>query len=130
VGRLSYIDGCRDTLLVAPVVRGDPCLNLLSLPGGLVQTDHQHPSERVGLVVAGGGVCVSGPGRRDELAHGSLFVLPPGLVHRFESDPDAGLLLMAWHPDSDSGPTDDDHPMLNRTLRPGSTERISQEAGR
>src|SRR5438045_4159782 len=27
-GRLRYIDGCTDSLLLAPVMRGDPCLNL------------------------------------------------------------------------------------------------------
>jgi hypothetical protein len=34
------------------------------------------------------------------------------------------LLVMAWHPDSDSGPSHDDHPMLNRTLRVESPERV------
>lgn len=120
-GRLRYIDGCRDTVLVAPVVKGDPCLSLLHLPPSLVQSDHHHPSERVGLVVAGRGTCVSGDGERAEMRPGMMFVLPAGVVHRFESDA-PGLLLMAWHPDSDFGPTDDDHPMLNRTLRPGSAD--------
>src|SRR5262245_47420717 len=32
VGRLRYIDGCTDSLLISPVIRGDPCLNLLHLP--------------------------------------------------------------------------------------------------
>ena len=27
------------------------------------------------------------------------------------------LDVIAWHPDSDFGPTDQDHPMINRTLR-------------
>jgi len=26
--------------------------------------------------------------------------------------------VIAWHPDSDFGPRDDDHPMINRTLIP------------
>lgn len=122
-GRLRYIDGCRDTLLVAPVVRGDPCLNLLQLPPCTAQTEHMHPSARVGLVVDGDGVCIA-EGRRHQLRRGTMFVLPSCVPHRFETGADAGLLLMAWHPDSDDGPTDDDHPMLNRTLRPGTARRV------
>lgn len=122
-GRLRYIDGCSDTVLVAPVVCGDPCLNLLHLPFGVVQTDHQHPSVRVGLVLHGSGRCVSDGGRIETLAPGAVFVLPPNEVHRFETPSDE-MLLLAWHPDSDSGPTDDDHPMLNRSLVPGGRERV------
>ena len=123
-GRLRYIDGCSDTVLVAPVVGGDPCLNLLHLPPATVQTDHHHPSARVGLVVAGSGCCVVDRTRRESLRPGSAFVLPASTCHRFETDPEDGLLVMAWHPDSTGGPTDDDHPMLNRTLRPGSSARV------
>lgn len=123
-GRLRYIDGCSDTVLVAPVVRGAPCLNLLRLPPATRQTDHEHPSVRVGLVVAGRGTCVLDGARREPLVPGTVFVLPSRCVHRFETTVGDDLLLMAWHPDSDTGPTDDDHPMLNRTLRPGSTIRV------
>jgi len=122
-GRLQYIDGCRDTVLVAPVVRGDPCVNLLQLPPCTLQSEHLHPSVRVGLVVDGQGVCVAA-GARHDLRRGSVFVLSPCAPHRFETGASGGLLLMAWHPDSDHGPTDDDHPMLNRTLRPGSGRRV------
>ncbi len=122
-GRLRYIDGARDTVLVAPVVRGAPCLNLLHLPASTVQTDHDHPSVRVGLVVSGSGTCILA-GRTEALRQGTVFVLPAGAVHRFETPADDGLRLMAWHPDSDTGPTDDDHPMLNRTLQPGTGLRV------
>jgi quercetin dioxygenase-like cupin family protein len=120
-GRLRYIDGCADSVLVAPIQRGDPCLNLLHLPPRTTQTDHVHPSVRVGLVVEGHGRCVladgsAGAGEVSALTPGTVFVLAPHTVHRFETDADDGLLLMAWHPDSDTGPTDDDHPMLNRTF--------------
>ena len=57
-GRLPYIDGCSDSLLVSPVLRGDPCLNHLHFPGGIKQTKHTHPSGRAGLVIGGKGVCV------------------------------------------------------------------------
>lgn len=122
MGRLRYIDGCSDTLLVAPTVRGDPCLNYLHLPAGVVQTDHDHPSLRVGIVVRGDGTCVVDD-VAEPLSAGTVFVLEAGTTHRFESG-SLPLEIVAWHPDSDFGPTDDDHPMLNRTLRPGSDERV------
>ncbi len=122
-GRLRYIDGCSDTVLVSPVVRGDPSLNLLHLPSGVTQSDHQHPSVRVGMVVAGSGRCVIDRADTHELVPGMVFVLPPRRTHRFETV-DAELLVIAWHPDSDVGPTDDDHPMLNATLRPDTAARF------
>ncbi len=123
-GRLRYIDGCSDTLLVAPIVRGDPCLNLLYVPAETAQTDHEHPSARIGLVVRGRGSCVLDDRRREGLGEGSVFVLPAHTMHRFETARDEALLVIAWHPDSETGPTDDDHPMLNRTLRPDTSARV------
>jgi Cupin domain len=122
-GRLRYIDGCSDTVLVAPVTRGDPCLNLLHLPSHVVQTDHEHPSLRVGLVLRGTGQCVIEGQEPCELSTGTVFTLPAGTIHRFETE-QTELLIVAWHPDSDFGPTDDDHPMLNRTLAAGTDRRI------
>ena len=122
-GRLRYIDGCSDTVLVAPLVRGDPCLNFLHIPPGVVQTDHQHPSLRAGLVLRGDGVCVADGDARMPLCAGTVFVLEAGTVHRFESG-SSPLDIVAWHPDSDFGPTDEDHPMLNRTLQPGTDRRL------
>ena len=122
-GRLKYIDGCSDTVLVPPSVRGDPCLNLLHLPPGVVQTDHDHPSLRVGVILEGAGRCVVADGSVEVLSPGVIFVLEAGSTHRFETGAQP-LRLVAWHPDSDHGPTDDDHPMLNRTLRPGTSQRV------
>jgi quercetin dioxygenase-like cupin family protein len=122
-GRLRYIDGCSDTVLVSPLVRGDPCLNMLHLPAGIVQTDHDHPSLRVGVILTGTGQCVIGDGHAEPLTPGVVFVLEAGATHRFETTSQP-LTLIAWHPDSDFGPTDDDHPMLNRTLQPGTSRRI------
>jgi quercetin dioxygenase-like cupin family protein len=127
-GRLRYIDGCTDTVLIAPVVCGDPCLNLLHLPTGTRQSAHQHPSVRVGLVLGGSGTCVLDDSRRVPMSLGTWFVLPAGTTHRFETGADDDLLVVAWHPDSDTGPTDDDHPMLNRTILPRSTPREGEDA--
>jgi len=116
-GRLRYIDGCTDTLLVPPVVRGDACLNHLVIPPGTDQTSHTHPSFRVGLIVAGRGACRT-PAGATPLEAGMLFVLPPDCVHSFHTR-ESSLTLVAFHPDSEHGPAHDDHPMLNRTLVEG-----------
>ena len=50
VGRLKYIDGCTDSLLIPPVKMGDPCLNHLHFPKNITQTGHTHPSHRIGIV--------------------------------------------------------------------------------
>jgi len=113
-GRLRYIDGCTDSLLVPPVLKGDPCLNLLHLPPGTRQTPHTHPSLRVGLVVRGGGRCLT-PGGEVALAPGLAFVIRAGALHSFHTD-DEPLVVLAYHPDSDFGPTHEDHPMINRTI--------------
>lgn len=116
-GRLRYLDGCTDSLLIPPVVRGEPCLNLLHLPPHTRQTPHTHPSLRVGLVVRGTGDCLLS-GRRVPLAAGQVFVIRAGGLHCFHTA-DSELLVVAFHPDSDFGPTDEDHPMLNRTIVSG-----------
>jgi hypothetical protein len=51
---------------------------------------------------------------RQALKPGVAFVIEPNLLHSFESGPD-GLNVIAYHPDSEGGPTDESHPMLNRT---------------
>ena len=70
-GRLRYIDGCTDTLLVCPPRLGEPCLNHLHIPPHTAQSEHTHPSERIGVILRGRGECrVSGPKR---FAHISPF---------------------------------------------------------
>lgn len=125
-GRLRYIDGCTDSLLVPPVRLGDPCLNGLWFPMGTQQTSHTHPSVRIGMVVRGRGRCVT---RWDEhqLRPGMMFVIHPEGEHRFETGQDAGLTVVAWHPDSDCGPTDQAHPMVNRTMVGGVSAALRPE---
>jgi hypothetical protein len=114
VGRLQYIDGCTDTLLISPVRLGDPCLNLLHIPLGTHQTAHTHPSVRCGVIWSGTGHCLTDDGRWP-LAPSVGFVISPETLHCFHTDQEA-LRVIAWHPDSDFGPTDQDHPMVNRTV--------------
>jgi len=116
-GRLKYIDGCTDSLLVPPVMMGDPCLNLLYFPPGIDQTPHTHPSIRVGLVIRGAGRCVT-PGETIPLLPGRPFLIPAEGLHSFHTD-DNSLTVIAYHPDSDFGPTHENHPMINRTIVDG-----------
>ena len=115
-GRLRYIDGCTDSLLVGPVVRGDPCLNHLHIPPKTRQTAHTHPSLRVGMIVRGLGSCVT-PDAEYPLEPGLVFVIEPNQLHSFVTEAHP-LDVVVYHPDSDTGPTHEDHPMVNRTIIP------------
>lgn len=132
-GRLAYIDGCTDSLLIPPVKMGDPCLNHLHFPAHIDQTAHTHPSHRIGVVVSGRGECIT-PFGNIPLEPGYLFVIkewdgiststgldgktyPVGehCFRTFEGEMD----VIAFHPDSDFGATDEFHPMVNRTIVDG-----------
>lgn len=126
MGRLRYIDGCSDTLLCAPPLQGDPCLNLLHFPPGIDQTDHTHPSARAGMVARGNGVCVLGE-RIVPLTAGIIFYIAKDCVHKFRTGQDT-LDVIAYHPDSDWGPTHEAHPMINRTWVDG--VKIDNASGR
>src|SRR5579883_2053998 len=81
-GRLKYIDGCTDSLLVPPVLMGDACLNFLYFPPGIRQTQHTHPSMRVGMVIRGRGECIT-PSQSIPLIAGGVFVIPADGIHSF-----------------------------------------------
>ncbi len=117
VGRLRYVSGCSDTLLVPPVRKGDPCLNHLHFPAQTEQVPHTHPSVRVNLVYKGEGVCMVPDDPRQEvsLVPGHAFIMPTGMLHSFDTRGHS-MDIITFHPDSDFGPTDDDHPMVNRTI--------------
>ncbi len=112
-GRLRYIDGCTDSLLISPPVYGDPCLNLLHIPQNTFQTQHTHPSLRAGIIISGVGKCITLEDTY-ELKPGLSFVIPPNMVHSFKTS-HSDLLVLAYHPDSDFGPSHENHPMINRT---------------
>jgi quercetin dioxygenase-like cupin family protein len=115
-GRLRYIDRCSDSLIVAPPRLGDPCLNLLHFPAGIHQTPHTHPSVRCGAIASGNGYCINGDNVKIELKAGMIWVIPRDVVHSFHTaDSGDELNVIAYHPDSDWGPEDENHPMLNRT---------------
>ena len=118
-GRVSYIDGCTDSVLVLPPRLGDACLNSLHFPKGILQTFHTHPSIRLGVVAAGSGKAWVKKHANAEpevlpLKQGDAFCLDTNRIHRFSTD-DKEMVIVAYHPDSDWGPTDTVHPMINRT---------------
>ena len=119
-GRLNYIDNCKDTILHQPIKKGMPCLNALFMPEGVYQTRHTHPSTRSGFIIIGGAMCDTPEGKFD-LESGNIFVLLKDAEHNFISNhgKDITMKLIAYHPDSDYGPTDEIHPMINRTIVDG-----------
>lgn len=124
-GKLRYIDGCTDTLLVPPVRCGDACLNHLHFPPNTTQTPHTHPSVRVNVVYRGSGVCVvpEDVKREVRLEKGYAFIMQTETLHSFNTKEES-MDVITFHPDSDTGMTDDDHPMLNRTVVDGVSARI------
>lgn len=125
-GRLKYIDGCTDSLLVPPVKMGDPCLNALYFPADIDQTEHTHPSIRVGIVLSGKGECIA-----DDtvypLVPETIFVIHEEGLHKFRTLGTDGMVVIAYHPDSDFGPVDEEHPMINRTIVDGTSAREIEE---
>lgn len=122
-GRLRYIDGCTDSLLIPPVKAGDPCLNLLYFPASIDQTWHTHPSVRCGIVAAGRGECHT-ESCVTPLSPGLGFIIGPNTPHKFRTEPGSPMSVIAYHPDSDFGPTDHDHPMINRTIVDGKSASL------
>lgn len=125
-GRLKYIDGCTDTLLIGPVRRGDACLNALFFPSGIDQTLHTHPSDRLGIVANGRGECRT-VSRVIDLTPGDVFLIERDSIHGFHTDGRTGMTVIAYHPDSDFGPMDEDHPMINRTMVHGISAAVIEE---
>lgn len=116
-GRLVYIDTCSDSLLVYPPRMGDPSLNLLYFPKKVDQSFHIHPSIRLGVVVKGSGKAWIKNNDGDnmiDLVEGVMFCIEERETHRFSTENDS-MIVIAFHPDGDWGPTDHNHTMLNRT---------------
>lgn len=120
-GRLRYIDGCTDTLLVCPPRLGDPSLNHLHIPAGTDQSPHTHASLRLGVILRGAGEARI-PGQRIPLRPGLGWYIPAHSEHSFVTGAEA-LDVLAWHPDSIFGPTDEVHPMKVGTILVEGAER-------
>jgi quercetin dioxygenase-like cupin family protein len=113
-GRLRYINGCTDTGLIQPLKLGDACLNALFFPAGTSQTPHRHPSHRIGTIYDGHGMCHTESGAT-LMSKGDIFIIPAQSLHWFTTT-NAAMRIMVFHPDSEFGPTDEHHQMLDATL--------------
>ena len=115
-GRLSYIDGCSDSILVYPPRLGDPSINHLHFPKGITQSFHTHPSIRIGVIVSGAGFASLSDNEEADisLTAGDMFCLEENELHRFRTTGQP-MNIVVYHPDGDWGPTDHDHIMKNRT---------------
>lgn len=113
-GRLGYINGGTNSLLIAPVVGGDPCFNAMYFPPGVDQVLHTHPSYRVGMVVSGSGE-LENQKMAIALTPGMTFFIAADSLHKFRTF-DSNLTVVVFHPDSDRGFTNGDNPMLKRTI--------------
>jgi quercetin dioxygenase-like cupin family protein len=127
-GRLKYIDGCSDSLLVCPALYGEACLNHLHIPPDINQSQHVHPSDRIGIIIRGEGECRT-PVATHKLKPGMFWRIPTGGVHSFHTGPHSSLEVFAWHPDSEFGPRHEDHPMLTRTIVDGAPASDPRHAG-
>jgi quercetin dioxygenase-like cupin family protein len=114
-GRLRYLNGCTDTGLIQPPKRGDPCLNALFFPAETTQTPHRHPSHRVGMIFDGSGFCHTGPDAATPMRQGDIFIIPANSLHWFTTHHE-DMRIVVFHPDSDFGPSDEHHQMLEATL--------------
>lgn len=117
IGRLSHIDGSSNTLLVYPPRSGNPSLNFLYLPLNIEQDFHSFPTLRMGCVVNGKGYATL-KGEEKELSPGSIFCLEPQELHRFRTE-NSDMRIIAYQPDSDWGPADENHTTLNKTYLAG-----------
>jgi hypothetical protein len=108
LGRLKYINGCSSTVLIAPLKKGDPCYNFLHIPPGARQAVHTHPTLRVCYVVEG----------KCFVTAGQFICIPAHVEHSFYTGEES-MRIVVYHPDSEVGPSDEEHPMLNRTLVAG-----------
>ena len=119
-GRLVYIDGCSDSLLIYPPRQGDPSVSALFFPQHVEQSYHIHPSIRIGMVISGSGTACVKEDKINEkeipLTPGTLFCIEERELHRFKTN-QSNMVVMAFHPDGDWGPTDHNHTMLNRTYK-------------
>lgn len=132
-GRLAYLNGCSSTVLVPPPKSGDPVFNHLHIPHGVDQTQHTHPSIRLGVVVSGSGLARGHDTERNGwqkfLSPGCIFMLQAGELHGFSTMENLQELdLITYHPDSDWGPTDDNHPMLSTTILAGASQGMGERA--
>lgn len=121
-GRLRYVDGCSNSLLVHPLRKGDPCFHHLHLEPHTKERPHTHPSLRTLVVYRGEGEAIVPGLGTVHIKRGDAFVIEPNCAHSFNTG-EVGMSLVTYHPDSVVGYTDDNNPMLNNTISDGKSAK-------
>ncbi|MGB3534220.1 MAG: AraC family ligand binding domain-containing protein [Microcoleaceae cyanobacterium] len=75
---------------------------------------HTHPSYRIGIIVEGS-VEIETPKTSTHIESGSIFLIPANSLHKFNIH-QQGLTAVMFHPDSNTGYTHQNNPMLKRTI--------------
>ena len=114
-GRNGCADGCSSWPLIPPPRKGGPWVSHLHVTAGTVQARHHHPSDRIGMVVRGRGLAHHEAGPPMILYPGRAWKLFAGERHHFETR-DESLDVLVFHPDSEWGPTDEAHRLLDATI--------------
>lgn len=113
-GGLSYMDGGTNSTALHPNRCGEPVVNYVHFPAGMVQTLHTHPSHRVGLVLRGNGRIELNDKKFFAVEEGSAFFMRRNELHNFITD-DEPVILFVFAPDSGTGPTDEMNALKART---------------
>ena len=88
-------------------------MSALYFPKKTAQSFHSHPSIRLGFVLSGEGTADLGA-KKLPLKTGDAFLIDAFEPHRFLTEK-SEMVVIAYHPESDWGPSDHIHPMINRT---------------
>lgn len=114
-GAIEYEPGGQETTLVYPDIFGEPTLNFLSMePHFRDQLMHWHDAIRINIVISGEVFCETPSHAPVTCNRGSIIILPNGALHRFRTN-STGMKFVAFHPDSEFGPTPKNNPMFNKT---------------
>jgi len=113
-GGLSYMDGGTNSTALHPNRCGEPVVNYVHFPAGMVQTLHTHPSHRIGLVLQGNGRIELNNKKFFAVEEGSAFFMQRNELHNFITD-DEPVILFVFAPDSGTGPTDEMNALKVRT---------------
>jgi hypothetical protein len=106
-GRLSYIDGSSDTILVYPPRIGDPIFSVVYFPKNTEQTFQMHSSVRMGAIISGGGyICFDEAEENNvSLTLGDMICFEQNERHRIKTTGNI-LQMIVYNPQGNWGPQD------------------------
>ena len=128
--RTKYIDWCKQCSILQNTKKWLPNMNMLFFPKNINQTQHTHPSQRIGIIKEGHGECITAEDIIP-LIKGNLFMImtdpnsktpiteenkyTKSWVHSFRTT-DSEMTVIAGHGDSSTWPTDEHNAILNNTM--------------